>query len=385
MELFIGSTYVVAELTTAIDKTGREHLLIVAKGTWAIPTKSLYPRPIKATPLQYADIHVGEPGLSAPLYESDFVLKKNRCDVIFNAKAHAPDNQPVRELKVAYRIGAHINTMNVVGKRIWQKSLLDYEPSKPEPFTEMPLHYGMAYGGSCAASSKQPDLLDTFETNPIGMGYAGRKGDADIEGLPVACLERIDQAITRPDGKYEPIALSPIARHWLPRRQYSGTYDDAWKKNVFPFLPEDFDERFNQCAPEERQIDFPKGGEEVVMINMMKGRPDVRFKLPRFDKLPVRILMRDYTVEHPPIVVDTLYFEPDENRFSAIWRTSLPIKRNIRDIKTIAIGGICKNWWDAKIIGAEGCMNCAKQRSTQEAAPPEEECEKEKINAEEVR
>jgi hypothetical protein len=179
------------------------------------------------------------------------------------------------------------------------------------------------------------------------------------------------------------MALSPIGRHWLPRRQYSGTYDDAWKKNIFPFLPEDFDERFNQCAPEDQQIDFPKGGEEVVLVHMMKDRPKVRFRLPRLNKMPIRILMNDYTVEQPLVVVDTLYFEPDEQRFSAIWRASLPIKRRIQDIKTIAIGGICKNWWDAKIIGAEGCMNCAKQRSTQEPAPAEEECEEVK-NTEET-
>ncbi|MGD7506655.1 DUF2169 domain-containing protein, partial [Ralstonia pseudosolanacearum] len=24
---------------------------------------------------------------------------------------------------------------------------------------------------------------------------------------------------------------------WAARRQYAGTYDEAWQKNVFPFLP----------------------------------------------------------------------------------------------------------------------------------------------------
>jgi hypothetical protein len=57
-----------------------------------------------------------------------------------------------------------------------------------------------------------------------------------------------------------------------------------------------------------------------------------------------------------------------------VWRASVPIKRSIEDVKTIAIGGVCKNWWDAKVVGAEGCANCAERRTTAGPAPAEEEC-----------
>lgn len=373
MELAIGSQYLIADITTAIDKAGQEHLLVVAKGSWTF-AHGKAPRPIAAVPLQYADVHTGEPGLSAPLYESDFSLHKPRCDVIFNASAHAPGGKPVTELAVGYRIGAHQKGLRVLGERVWEKLLAACAPGKPVPFTEMPLHYGKAFGGArpCGKHQEQ-ELFDTFEQNPAGIGYSPTASDA--KGLPMPCLETLDQRITRPDGNYPPAALSPVARNWLPRRRYGGTYDDRWKRDIFPFLPEDFDERFHQCAPEDQQMDYPKGGEEVVLLNLMRGHPEVRFKLPRLDKVPVRVLMSDYRVEQPRVVVDTLYFEPDEARFSVVWRASVPLKRRIQDVKTVAVGGICKNWWDAKIIGAEGCAGCAKQRSTQEPAPTEEECE----------
>ena len=37
-----------------------------------------------------------------------------------------------------------------------------------------------------------------------------------------------------------------MAPHWLPRRAWAGTYDDAWRISRAPYLPADFDARFFQ-------------------------------------------------------------------------------------------------------------------------------------------
>jgi hypothetical protein len=198
-------------------------------------------------------------------------------------------------------------------------------------------------------------------------------------------LEAPNQAITQPDVAYPPIALSVQARNWLPRRHLSGTYDAAWKRDIFPFLPEDFDVGFHQAAPIDQQINYPKGGEDVTLWNLMRNTPEMRFKLPRLDKVPIRILMRNFVVEEPVAVVDTLFFEPDQARLTAVWRASMPLiasnnpatRSQLTDVTTIVIAGVCKNWWEAKMVGAEGCMNCAKQRSTLDTAPSEEECQQE--------
>jgi hypothetical protein len=387
MDFVVGSKYAIADLTQAMDKTGREHLLIVIKQTWAIGENGKAPRPTKAEPLQFSDLHIGEPGMSPPLYECDFVLKKNRCDVLFDATAYTPDGEPLTALAAGYRIGDHQKAVRIIGPRRWKKGILGVQATDPEPFTEMPLHYGMAFGGSRPYKKNEEELFHTYESNPVGTGYVSSTSDPELDGMSLPCLEPFDPKIkplAAPTGKYPAVALSAVARHWIPRRQFAGTYDDAWKRDVFPFLPEDFDERYNQCAPEDQQIPFPQGGEMVTLMNMMRGRREVSFKLPKLNNMPVRVLTKDYLVQHPQAVVDTLFFEPDKERFSVVWRASVPLKRGIKDVDTIAVAGICKNWWAAKIVGANGCSDCAKKRKTSGPAPSEEECEQDGVAPEQL-
>jgi hypothetical protein len=369
MEIVNGARHTVAEMTTQLDKAGREHLLVVVKATYRIPANGKTPRPIvPPQPLAMQDTFVGEPGLSAPLYEADFALRKLRCDVLFNAHAHAPKGIPVKELAVGFRIGECSKSIRVLGDQHWEASLIGVGASAAKAFTTMPLHYGRAFGGSTPYMKGDKQMADTLPENPIGTGYAGRLS-TDVNHQPLPNLGHFRSSLTRPgDTGFKPVAFSAVARNWLPRRKYAGTYDDHWRNNVFPFLPADFDERFFQCAPEDQQIAFPQGGEEIVLANMMEGRPEVRFKLPRLDNIPIRFLTRDYRVLTPPVVADTLYFEPDDNRFSIVWRVSVPIKRNFRkEIQTIAIGHVCKTWWDNKMVGGFGCAGCDKRAAALEA------------------
>ncbi len=367
MEIVNGARHTVADVAVALDKTGREHLVVVVKATYRIPANGKTPRPIvPPQPLATSDIFAGEAGLSAPLYEADFVRHKSKCDVLFNASAHTPGERLIEELGVAVRVGDMRKTLRVTGDRQWGKSLLT-SASRPRPFATMPLHYGRAFGGTRQYRHGEQILTEAFHLNLIGTGYNKRASLAD--GLALPNLEALDTPVTRPDGEYAPVALSAVARNWLPRRRLAGTYDEHWQKEIFPFLPADFDERYFQCAPPDQQIDYPRGGEQVVLINLMKKREEVHFKLPKLTNLPIKILAADYQVHTPPIVADTLYFEPDEERFSVVWRTSVPIKRRMQEYKTIAIGHVCKNWWEAKIVGATHCTGCADQRRNTESAP----------------
>ena len=45
------------------------------------------------------------------------------------------------------------------------------------------------------------------------------------------------------------MAFGPVGRSWQPRIRWAGTYDQKWMDEKFPFLPEDFDERYYQCRP----------------------------------------------------------------------------------------------------------------------------------------
>lgn len=361
MEIINGARHTIADITTVTDKTGREHTVVIIKATYRIPANGKAPRPmLPPQPLTTEDSFAGEPGLSAPLYEVDFIRHKEKCDVLFNAQAHSPEGNSVTELHVTAKVAKMQKTLRVVGHRQWERKSPNVV-SKPEPFSVMPLTYDNAFGGVQYYRSGKDVLPDIFEKNPIGKGYLTKKGEDVSQTLPN--LEIINKPLALPIDNYEPIALSAVARNWIPRRLYAGTYDQRWKDECFPLLPDDFDERYFQCAPEDQQIDYPVGGEEIVLRNMMAGRAEVNFKLPRLDNIPVKVLTSDYQVISLPVVVDTLYFEPDETRFSIVWRASLPVTRRGQGIQTVAVGHVCSSWWEARVAGSFGCTSCSGQTS----------------------
>jgi hypothetical protein len=370
MELVVDSKYIAADIAVALDTQGREHMVVVAKSTWSIPESGQRPRPLPPQPLVKTDEYMGKPGESAMKYGTDFARYKSKCDILFHAYAHAPEDKPVTELISGWRIGNLHKRVRVLGARTWERHIGTYRASEPIYFTSQPLHYGLAFGGTRHYQQNGQALSEAFLSNPNGIGWAGAKTSGDLEGQPMPCLESIDDPITSPRGKHEAVAFSAIGRHWAPRKDYAGTYDEHWRKNDFPLLPKDYSEAFNQCAPVDQQIDYPQGGEPVIMLNMMKGRSDVRFTLPILNQMQVRALRTDYSSQTIQAVVDTLYIEPEEKRFSAVWRVSLPIHRRLQEFDTIAVGPINLRWWADKAAGrnSSSCVGCGSSEEEQAEA-----------------
>ncbi|NHZ63880.1 DUF2169 family type VI secretion system accessory protein [Massilia genomosp. 1] len=361
MNIVIKTQFVVADIAIALDVAGHEHLVIAAKSTWTIPQPGQRPRPLPPQSLQQSDIYLGKSGESPMLYGSDFARFKPRCDVLFNASAHAPNSEPVDELLVAWQVGELRKGLRVVGPRIWRSRFGLLSLSKPEPFITQPLHYGLAFGGTRKYTKGRDEVMDeTYLENPVGLGWAGPRTASQLANTQAPSLEALDDPIRSPRNKHAAAAFSAIGRHWSPRKNYAGTYDAAWKSDVFPLLPADHDDRYHQCAPENQQMDYPQGGEAIVLRNMVKGRPDVRFALPTLNRQTVRVLRTDYSNELLKPVVDTLYFEPDEGRFSVVWRVSTPIRRRLQEFDTLAIGPVNAAWWAKKSLGQDGsgCPGC---------------------------
>lgn len=362
MEIIIGSKHLAVDISCALDVSGREHLVVVAKGTWQIPGAGQRPRPLPPRPIEQTDLFLGAPGESAMLYGSDMVRFKPRCDVLFNACAHSPDGDPIRELAVVWQVGQLRKGLKAHGPRHWRKRFGIMSLSEAKPFVQMPLHFGMAFGGTRTYKKgwgKNAKVLTEAQlANPAGIGWFGPRSDDEADGQAAPHLEALDDPVRKPDGRQHPVAFSAIARHWQPRPAYAGTYDERWQHNVFPFLPEDFDDQFHQCAPADQQIAYPTGNEQVILRNMMAGRPDVRFKLPKLNNVQVRMTRSDFSTEAAIAVADTLYFEPDEERFSVVWRTSFPVKRRLQEFTALAVGPVSAQLWQERMRGTEGCPGC---------------------------
>lgn len=61
----------------------------------------------------------------------------------------------------------------------------------------------------------------------------------------------------------------------------AGTYDEAWRANRHPLLPEDFDSRFWQCAPEDQIArPFLRGDEAYTLTHLHPDYPRAHGRLP---------------------------------------------------------------------------------------------------------
>jgi hypothetical protein len=346
----INATGMAAGYTLGLDKDARESLVVVVKGTFLIP-KSPSAEPVLApeqVPLVTADTFTGEPGLSAPVNESDYAPRKLRCDVLLHGSAYAPAGRAVERVTVSLRVGGMHKSFDVVGNRVWQAGAFSLRVSKPVPFVKMPFSYDNAFGGT-DRSKGEPDTFRSYLPNHGGIGWHEYLDTKFLDNTALPNTEETGRPVTNPKGNYRPMALGPIARQLPERARWAGTYDQKWLDDVSPFLPNDFDERYFQSAPSEQQVDYLNGGEEVELVNLTpSGR--TAFKVPKLD-MPVEFSLRGQVRKENRAVIDTLMIEPDLGRFSLVWRTSLPLRRNIFEVLGIIAGRMSIGWYRARATG----------------------------------
>jgi hypothetical protein len=345
----VNGTKILTGYTQGLKPDGREMLVVVAKGTFNIPVDGSTPRLLdKQLEFVDADQFTGEPGYSAPLYETDYAPFKPRCDVLLNGSAYAPGGKPVKKLEVGLKVGRVNKSFRVVGNRQWRGGLGLFTATGAEPFTQMPISYDNAFGGT-DDSHNNGKKHRTYLTNHVGVGFHVNFSESAIKGAPLPNTEELDYPVTSPDGNYAPQAFGPVGRAWKPRYQYAGTYDDKWLEETYPFLPPDFNEAYFQAAPLDQQTDYLRGGEEVVLRNL-SPQGIVRFTIPTIP-MPIEFTRNDYSRTQDVMNCDTLLIEPDLERFTLSWRASLPLKRDMFEVTQVVIGEMTRAWYRARELG----------------------------------
>ena len=93
----LNATRMQANYAMGMEPSGRELLVVVVKGTFQLPRPDeQVALAAEQAPLVDSDLFTGEPGFSAPLYESDYAPFKPRCDVLLNGSAYAPGGRQAR-------------------------------------------------------------------------------------------------------------------------------------------------------------------------------------------------------------------------------------------------------------------------------------------------
>jgi hypothetical protein len=327
----VNQTRMQAGYTTAVDKSCRDHLVVVVKGTFGIPERAERSPELldEQAPLVATDEFSGEPGFSAPVYEMDFALYKPRCDVLLNGSAYAPKGQSIKRTTVSLQVGPWTKSFDVVGNRKYQVGALYLAVSEIEPFQVMPISYDHAFGG-IDRTSEDPAKQHWYPSNHAGVGYYETTATKAVNEKPLPNTEETGHPIRKPNGKYKPMAFGPVGRAWQPRVKWAGTYDQKWLDDTAPFLPQDFDERYYQAAPEDQQTGYPRGGEPVVLTNLTPGG-HATFPLPELE-LAITFVFRNGRSAQGAPVIDTIVIEPDLKRLMLVWRTNLPLRRNLFEL-----------------------------------------------------
>jgi hypothetical protein len=221
----------------------------------------------------------------------------------------------------------------VFGDREWKNGNI----SSPVPFEQMPLVYEKAYGGTHTIQEKDKNETTTLSEprNPVGKGFIGKRQGKEINGIQLPNIEDSRQLISTNRDRPAPACFGLISPAWQPRVQYAGTYDEAWKKHTAPYLPNDFDRRFFNMAHQALITEQYLKGSEPVQIRNVSPLGELNFCLP-INPLEVLVHIKNRK-EKPPLFMETVLIEPDENRFSVVWRASTPCDKEILNIKQIDV------------------------------------------------
>jgi hypothetical protein len=337
------------EFNVSVDATGHEWVVVVVKGTFDFPEVpgGLVQKSAEQAALVFADTQTGEPGYSATLWETDFAFRKPRCDVIANGCAYAPGGRPAERVPVGIKVGNWSKLFEVVGHREWRAIGPLFTATAPQPFPKLPISYDVAWGG-VDRLDPEDKLPASYKYNPVGTGWSRTRNQRLIPGLRLPNTQAVGEEIRSPFGEYKPMSFGPTGRGWPGRIEYGGTYDDNWANNIFPFLPPDFDERYFQMAPPDQQIDPPRGGEEVTLVNLTpRGRE--HFRMPA-TAIQVAMFKGYAKAFEADIYPDTVLFDTENRRFSLVWRVSQRLQRTILDFTECWVGPPTPGMLHAKAV-----------------------------------
>lgn len=318
-----------AERAWVRDRNGAEVWLAVVRCAFDISPDGATRISGEQPPPVLAPEYVGDPAQSSLKFDSDLLRTKTATDIILSGHAYAPGGHPVQKLEAGFMVGPVRKVLRVTGDRHWRIGAAGMAMSGPVPFVKMPLVYERAYGGADPHAAHGQPAWDM--RNPVGCGYA--LVESHLEGAPAPNIEYPEFLIGTWDDRPPPAGFGPVCSHWQPRSSYAGTYDDRWLKSRMPLLPDDFDDRFFQCAPADQQApSFLIGGEPVSLRNLSPFG-DLHFQVPR---VIVRFETEFYVgepVQHEPPRLHTIILEPDFPRISLVWHTALPCHSRVQKLK----------------------------------------------------
>jgi hypothetical protein len=294
--------------------------------------------PMRQQPaFEISDVYEGKEDFSALALASEIIAYKPATDVVVTGHARPAGGRPVDRWLAHLEVSGMAKTIQLTGPRMWRYGVLSGWALSPiVPASGVRLSYALAFGG--ASATRRESAQDIHWPNPFGRGAFGRdKPNPNLEYpaaqiLPANCREpRWDQPV-------ESVGLSFVDGQQQARLQYSGTYDEAWRKNVAPHIPLDMRMEYWNTVPQDQVVKpYLKGGEEVITLGLFPT-PDgsLRFRLPVYDvfAVPIRGDTKEYS---QPMYIDTLHIDLDRKRVVLRWATLYSRSQGYDEYNVVAI------------------------------------------------
>ena len=305
-----------AERNWTRDKQGVHHWLVAVKATFDIRPGGKLSLADEQPPPVLAPEFRGDPAKSSLRLDSDLMAVKPGTEILIDGCAHAPKGRPAATVPVSLRIGDIEKTLVVHGPRAYYRGAMGMTTTSPIPFATQPIHYEWAFGGA-DTSHPDPRRHRIDSRNPVGKGFT--VDPARLERQPAHAIEYPN----RPPEKAGPAGFGPICSQWSPRLERAGTYDARWEKSKKPLLPDDYDERFALCAPDDQLARRPlRGGETLTIVNLTPSGAE-RFDLPRIE-LAFATKIAGRSEAHGPTLT-TVFVDTEVAQLSLVWQSVLRV------------------------------------------------------------
>lgn len=330
----INTTPFVMDAAVIFDKNGAEHFLIALKATYSIDISgaqaSLHLSETQQ-PLQPGDSFTlpDKPERSSMAQEAEMGPPKPATDLFLHGFACAPQAQATA-VEVRFRLGSVEKRAAVFGDRFWLRQVASPVASQALPFDKIPLIYENAYGG-VDQSPEDPSLFGAETRNPAGRGFRVKQSRRPWEQEQLPNIEEIGNLLSHPEQQGNPVGFGPIARSWVPRLGYAGTYDQQWMEQRMPLLPLDFDERFHQAAaPDLIYPGYIQGGEPVLVQGCTHGAA-LNFLLPMV-RPQARIRLRSGEA-FPPLRCQSVTVDMERMELRLLWKAAFNVHRVLHTLE----------------------------------------------------
>lgn len=322
-----------------IAPDGAPILSVLAKASYQITPEGLVAlEQPEEIPFFEQDEYYGKmnPDLDAVKHESDLVAYKPMTDIVIHGEACAPAGKRAKFFDMGVSVAGLIHRIRVTGNRVLDCSNGKIRFSEPESFERMPLHFGLAYGGTDKFSD--PEQPYSYPRNPVGKGFLVNPDPTSVHGLelpnledPSKLLDPGNLLIQKWDRWMEapvPRALGYTSRHSYPRYLMMGqTPDQALETNMAiqagkgGDVPPILNHQYFNGAPTGMRFPYLWGGETILLAYVDPENPQWSFQLPK--QRPIVYLDLGRGTQGAETVLHTVEIFPKEKKLTMVWRGSL--------------------------------------------------------------